>query len=158
MVQKATTDMEQQVEVLAAPQVSLYTYHTHLALLLTCCTYCPPNHLDLFACSLGILRHQFDVSRMSFEWLNSLQLSEYVIFIWFDLFSLFINTWAILPCSGDTKLFNDISGKVLLLQYSIQLLWVNVWHDCSGNVLCINTDPVILIWAAFTYPPHSCDV
>jgi hypothetical protein len=60
---------------------------------------------------------------MSFECLNSLQLSEYVIFIWFDLFSLFINTWAILPCYGDTKLFNGISGKVLLLQYSIQLLW-----------------------------------
>jgi hypothetical protein len=45
------------------------------------CTKCPPNHLDLFTCSLGTLRHQFDASRISFEWLNSLQLSEYVIFI-----------------------------------------------------------------------------
>src|ERR1700732_3158822 len=66
---------------------------------LACCTNCPPNHLDLFACSLGSLRHQFDASRMSFEWLNSLQLSQYVIFIWFDLFSLFINIWTILSCS-----------------------------------------------------------
>jgi len=36
---------------------------------------------------------------MSFDWLNSLQLSQYVIFIWFDLFSLFINIWTILSCS-----------------------------------------------------------
>src|ERR1700733_6524754 len=42
-------------------------HHTHLASLLTCCTYCPPNHLDLFACSLSTLRHQFDASRISFE-------------------------------------------------------------------------------------------
>ena len=91
--------------------------------LLACCTNCPPNHLDLFACSLGSLRHQFDASRMFFEQLNSLQLSEYVISIWFDLFSLFINIWAILSCSGNTKLFNGIYDMVPLHQYSIQLLW-----------------------------------
>ena len=91
--------------------------------LLACCTNCPPNHLDLFACSLGSLRHQFYASRMSFEQLNSLQLSEYVISIWFDLFSLINNIWAILSYSGDTKLFNGIYDKVPLHQYSIQLLW-----------------------------------
>jgi hypothetical protein len=50
-----------------------------------------------------------------------LQLSEYVIFIWFDLFSLFINIWAILSCSGDTKLFNGIYDKVALVQHSTAL-------------------------------------
>src|ERR1700683_522124 len=114
---------ELQVEVLGVlVQGCLDIMHISPSLL-ACCTNCPPNHLDLFACSLGSLRHQFDASRMSFEQLNSLQLSEYVIFIWFDLFSLINNIWAILSYSGDTKLFNGIYDKVPLHQYSIQLLW-----------------------------------
>ena len=99
---------------------------------------------------------QFDASRISSEWLNSLQLSEYVIFIWFDLFSLFINTWAILPCSGGTKLFNYISGKAPLLQYSIQLLWGEclacLFWQCPFhqhwpsplNLGCIHISPTLL--------------
>ena len=88
-------------------------------LIVACCTNCPSNHLDLFACSLGSLRHQFDVSRVSFKRLDGLQLPKYVIFIWFDLFSLFIYIWAILSCSGDTKLFDGIYDMVQLHWYSI---------------------------------------
>ena len=75
LVQQVTINTELQVEVLVV------LVHDCLA----CCTNCPPNYLDLFACSLGSLRHQFDASRMSFEWLNSFQLSEYVIFIWWPV-------------------------------------------------------------------------
>ena len=93
---------------------------------------------------------------MSFEWLNSLQLSEYVIFIWFDLFSLCINIWGIISCSGDTKLFNGISGKVPLLQYGIQLPWyqclVCLFWQCTFhqhwpnplNLGCIHISPTLL--------------
>ena len=103
----------------------------------------PSNHLN-------------DASRMSFEQLNSLQLSEYVIFIWFDLFSLFINIWAIISCSGDTKLFNGISSKVPLLQYSIQLPWYQclacLFWQCTFhqhwpsplNLGCIHISPTLL--------------
>jgi hypothetical protein len=52
---------------------------------------------------------------VSFKRLDGLQLPKYVIFIYLDLFSFFTNIWAILLCSGDTKLFCDISGKVPLL-------------------------------------------
>ena len=92
-------------------------------LIVACCTNCPSNHLDLFACSLGSLRHQFDASRVSFKWLDGLQLPKYVIFIYLDLFSFFTNIWAILLYSSDTKLFCDISGKVSLLQNIIKLSW-----------------------------------
>jgi len=57
-------------------------------LIVACCTNCPSNHLDLFACPLGSLRHQFDASRVSFKQLGGLQLPKYVIFIYLDLFSL----------------------------------------------------------------------
>src|ERR1700689_1990633 len=83
-------------------------------LIVACCINCPSNHLDLFACSLGSLRHQFDASMVSFKRLDGLQLPKYVIFIYLDLFS-FTNIWAIILCSSDTKLFCDISGKVPLL-------------------------------------------
>ena len=46
------------------------------------------NHLDLFACPLCSLRHQFDASKVSFKWLDDLELLKYVIFIYLDLFSL----------------------------------------------------------------------
>ena len=54
-------------------------------LIVAYCTNCPSNLLDIFACSLGSLRHQFDASRVSFKWLNGLQLPKYVIFIYLDL-------------------------------------------------------------------------
>ena len=57
-------------------------------LIVVCCTNCPSNHLDLFTCPLGSLRHQFDASRVSFKWLDGLQLPKYVVFIYLDLFSL----------------------------------------------------------------------
>ena len=57
-------------------------------LIVACCTNCPSNHLDLFACPLGSLRCQFDASRVSFKQLGGLQLPKYVIFIYLDLFSL----------------------------------------------------------------------
>src|ERR1700732_736569 len=82
-------------------------------LIVACYTNCPSNHLDLFACSLGFLRHQFDTSRVSFKRLDGLQLLKYVIFIYLDLVSFFTNIWAILLCSDDTNQFCEVSGKAI---------------------------------------------
>ena len=47
--------------------------------------------------------------------------------MWFSYiltwFSFFINIWVVLLCSGDTKLFHDIAGKVPLLLNIIKLPW-----------------------------------
>src|ERR1700689_2030111 len=126
-------------------------------LIVACCINCPSNHLDLFACSLGSLRHQFDASRVSFKRLDGLQLPKYVIFIYLDLFS-FTNIWAILLCSMTQNCSVISLERFHCFKTSLSCLGISAWHVCSGNVLFINTDSVLLLLAEFTYPPCFCDV
>jgi len=120
-------------------------------LIVACCTNCPSNHLDLFACSLGSLRHQFDTSRVSFKRLDGLQLPKYVIFIYLDLVLFlhqylghsFVFRWhkSVLWCLWQGHCFKTL----------LSCLGISAWHVCSGNVLFINTDPVLLLLTAFIH-------
>jgi len=78
LVQKLTTSTKWQAEVFVC---CASTSTCHLVPVVIFWTNCPPNHPDLFTYSFSTLRHQFDASRMSFKWLDGLQLAEYVIFI-----------------------------------------------------------------------------